>query len=68
MNLLDPRFKYIPAAATDVASTWKRFGFDPGANQKRRAMLKRLLSSETEPSVLSLVRTERRRRPDSFRM
>jgi hypothetical protein len=64
MNLLDPRFKYIPAAATDIASTWKRFGFDPLANEKRRAKLKRLLSSETEPGVLSLVRSEHRLKPD----
>jgi hypothetical protein len=64
MNLLDPRFKYVPAAATDIASTWRRFGFDPLANEKRRARLKRLLSSEAEPAALSLVRSEHRLKPD----
>ena len=37
MTLLDPRFKYIPALATDVAATWRRFGFDPQENERRRA-------------------------------
>jgi len=36
-RLLDRRFKYIPAAATDVAATWRRFGFDPRDNESRRA-------------------------------
>ena len=52
------------AAATDIASTWRRFGFDPLANEKRRAKLKRLLSSEAEPAALSLVRTEHRLKSD----
>jgi hypothetical protein len=36
-KLLDPRFRYIPAAATNVAETWKRFGFNAKANEQRRA-------------------------------
>ena len=65
MNLLDPRFKYIPAAETNVASTWKRFGFDPGANPERRARLKQAIAeTEAATAVLSLVRSERRLRPD----
>jgi len=28
-NLLDPEFKYVPAAATDVTQTWKKFGWKP---------------------------------------
>ena len=31
---------YVPAAVTDVAETWKRFGFDAQANAERRAQLK----------------------------
>ena len=38
VRLLDPRFKYIPAAATDVAATWRRFGFDPRGSASRRAV------------------------------
>jgi hypothetical protein len=37
MRLLDPRFKYIPAARTDVAATWRRFGFRPTTDAERRA-------------------------------
>ena len=41
MSLLDPRFKYIPAASTDVAGTWRRFGFKPVTDEERRARLLR---------------------------
>lgn len=37
-RLLDPRFEYTPAATTNVAATWKRFGFDPHANEQRRRL------------------------------
>jgi hypothetical protein len=36
MGLLDARFKYIPAARTDVAATWRRFGFRPTTDAERR--------------------------------
>jgi hypothetical protein len=65
MNLLDPRFKYIPAAETDVAATWKRFGFNPGANPERRARLRRSMAqADAVPAALSVVRSEHRLRPD----
>jgi hypothetical protein len=37
MRLLDPRFKYIPAARTDVTATWRRFGFRPTTEADRRS-------------------------------
>jgi hypothetical protein len=64
MRLLDPRFNYVPAAATDVAATWKRFGFDPRANAERRTRLRSRISvvtpderSET-PAIRALVRLQ----------
>ena len=37
MRLLDPRFRYVPAAKTDVLATWRRFGFRPVTDSERRA-------------------------------
>lgn len=37
MRLLDPSFKYLPAAQTDVAATWRRFGFRPTTETERRS-------------------------------
>ena len=38
-RLLDARFRYVPAAETDIAATWRRFGFDPRSNAERRERL-----------------------------
>ena len=29
VGLLDRNFKYVPAAATDVTQTWRKFGWTP---------------------------------------
>lgn len=29
VRLLNPSFKYVPAAATDVTQTWRKFGWIP---------------------------------------
>lgn len=49
-RLLDPRFNYIPAVATNIAATWRRFGFDPRANQQRRERVKHVLTAQV-PAV-----------------
>ena len=36
MRLLDRNFKYIPSSETDVANTWRRFGFRPTTEKERR--------------------------------
>jgi hypothetical protein len=60
MSLLDPRFRYVPAVATDVTATWRRFGFDAQQNEERRARLKRdALREGNEPrtaAILALVK------------
>ncbi len=37
MRLLDAAFKYVPASHTNVALTWKRFGYRPTTEAERRA-------------------------------
>jgi len=54
MGILDRRFTYVPAVATDVTATWRRFGFDARRNDERRARFKRAVAAET-PAVLRLV-------------
>jgi hypothetical protein len=70
MGLLDPRFNYVPAAATDVAATWRRFGFNPGSNEERRARLRRGIGERSgdeapggrrePPTVVALARINTR--------
>jgi len=50
MGLLDPRFKYVPAASTDITSTWQRHGFDARWNAERRARLQKRIISEAAPA------------------
>jgi hypothetical protein len=50
VRLLDPRFNYVPAVATDVGSTFRRFGFNPRANEERRARARRRVSDVTPPT------------------
>jgi hypothetical protein len=52
-RLLDLRFNYIPAAATDIAATWKRFGFDPHANKQRRELLKNSITGPAASLIMS---------------
>ena len=52
-RLLDLRFNYIPAAATDIAATWKRFGFDPHANRQRREALKSSITGPAASLIMS---------------
>ena len=52
-RLLDLRFNYIPAAATDIAATWRRFGFDPHANKQRREQLKNSITGQAAALIAS---------------
>jgi hypothetical protein len=50
VSLLDPRFKYVPADATDITATWRRHGFDAGRNAERR---ERLQQRSASPDISS---------------
>ena len=49
MRLSNPRFKYVPSTLTDVATTWRRFGFRPTTESERRA--RRLREPPVEGTV-----------------
>jgi hypothetical protein len=34
-SILDPSFPYVPAVATSVADTWRRFGWRPTTEEER---------------------------------
>jgi hypothetical protein len=42
MRLLDPGFRYVPSANTNVTATWKRFGYRPTTEAERRARQSRM--------------------------
>ncbi len=52
-RLLDPRFNYVPAEATDIAATWRRFGFDPRANRQRRELLRNSMTGPATALIAS---------------
>lgn len=62
MGLLDPRFRYVPAAATDVTSTWRRFGFKPTTETERRQRRQHDEPRSALPAELA-PRVRRRRVP-----
>lgn len=41
-SLLDPEFRYIPSAQTDVTRTWRRFGWTPPDSRKQALMKAKL--------------------------
>jgi hypothetical protein len=55
MRLLDPRFRYVPAAKTDVLATWRRFGFRPMTDSERRAR-QRVAAPDGDQDFSTLVR------------
>lgn len=56
LRLLDPRFNYIPADATNIVATWKRFGFDPRENQQRRDKIRGSFAGLTPAAAPSVGR------------
>ena len=52
-SILDHSFRYVPAVATSVMQTWRRFGWQPTTDddrQRRRRGLARIARAERSPA------------------
>jgi hypothetical protein len=68
MRLLDSRFKYIPSTSTNVASTWRKFGFRPTTDAERSARQRRLQSGTPSAEVTQLQPGKRKTTPLALRL
>jgi hypothetical protein len=68
MRLLDSRFKYIPSTSTNVASTWRKFGFRPTTDAERSARQRRLQTSVPSAEVTQLQPGRRKMSPPALRL
>ncbi len=59
-SILDDSFRYVPAIATSVAETWRRFGWRPTTDEDRKRR-RRLAVALAEP--LAAVTPIRRAAP-----
>jgi hypothetical protein len=63
-SILDESFRYVPAAATSVAETWRRFGWRPTTDEDRRT--RRRLAAEAPIEEVAAVTPIRQRLPRSL--
>lgn len=42
MNILNPKFRWVPSSSTNVADTFRRYGFKPTTDAERKAAQERL--------------------------
>lgn len=68
MRLLDSRFKYIPSTSTNVASTWRRFGFRPTTEAERSARQRRLQTAPLPTAEITQLKSAKRKMPAPLRL
>jgi hypothetical protein len=68
-SILDPSFRYVPAAATSVADTWRRYGWRPTTAEERRTRRRPALTLvvESVAPAVPLVRTAQAGAPAAAR-
>ena len=61
MRLTDPRFRYINSASTNVADTFKRFGFRKTTDEERAARQLRTpeVAPQRRPTLRLTVRNDK---------
>ncbi len=57
-SILDDSFRYVPASSTSVAETWRRFGWRPTTDEKRKG--KRRPTAELVVDAVAAVTPIRR--------
>ena len=50
-SILDDSFCYVPAIATSVAETWRRFGWRPTTEEERKRRRKRITAQTSQVIV-----------------
>ena len=56
-SILDESFRYVPAVATSVAETWRRFGWEPRTERERKKPRQPAAASvESQPAVTPIRR------------
>ncbi len=68
MRLLDSRFKYVPSTNTNVAQTWRKFGYRPTTDAERSARQRRLQAHTASAEVTQLLPGKRKITPPALRL
>jgi hypothetical protein len=50
-SILDGSFRYVPAAATSVVQTWRRFGWRPTTDDERKRRSQRAVEFVTDEAL-----------------
>jgi hypothetical protein len=58
-SILDDSFRYVPAIATSVAETWRRYGWRPTTEEERTRRRRPTIALVVE-SVAAVTPTKRR--------